>query len=136
MHSQRRSLEFPAESLLSLPLTERLPCSDFREGQHNPRIGYHGIRPAFFRGPSQQFDILLRHLHVDLNGSLHPPCIEQSRLVGNVTKSTKSTAVGKQKRWRDSRAYRRPLSLQRVIASGNWGVDQSSLTYGFHLRGK
>ena len=99
----------------------------------------------------------LGHFHVDLNSSLHPSCIEQSRLCGTVAKGTKSTVGLRQfarrltrtrsapsqwrnrrqkKRWRDSGAYRRPLSLQRVIASGNWGVDQSSLTYGFHLRGE
>src|SRR5487761_465203 len=91
MHPQRRSLEFPADSLLSVLLAECLPCGDSCEGQQDTRIRHYSVRPAFFSGTLQQVEILLRHFHIHLNGSLHASCIGQSPVFGNVTNGTKST---------------------------------------------
>jgi|HubBroStandDraft_2_1064218.scaffolds.fasta_scaffold74395_2 hypothetical protein len=43
------------------------------EGKHDPRIGHHGIRPVPLGSFAKDVEILLRHLHINLNGSFHAP---------------------------------------------------------------
>lgn len=59
--------------------------------QHDSRIRHDRVRPASCGCLAKQAEIIRRHFHVDLNGSFHPPCIEDLQLPSNVTVGTVRT---------------------------------------------
>jgi hypothetical protein len=72
-------------------LDERVAGSYFCQGEYYSRIGHHSVLPAFGCCFAEKLEIVLSHLHVDLYGSFHTPCIRQFVLDDNVTKSTHRT---------------------------------------------
>lgn len=65
------ALEYAPPEPLTAFLFEGFTGSDSRQCKNYSRIGHYCIRPAFVGSFLEEVEVVLSHLHIDLQGSFH-----------------------------------------------------------------